>query len=184
MNKVALIVAGPPGIGKSEICALLKPLLYSKLGLTPFFYIWGDAFAHISYPWQGEERQLQTKYRAIRAVISTLFFDTGVLLIDDLFASERSLELLASALEGHGFRNVVLVLRAPLATVLSRNMHRYQREVVPNHKVVELYKRTYECIADSACDVIDIDANGSIENTMEAIIEVLEDRGILCNPPA
>ncbi len=170
---IVLIVTGPAGVGKSTI---IRELQFAMSGMSDYHkcFIAGDIFAHISFPWSGTEEELEVKYDAMKAVLSTLLRRRkSIIVLDDVFRRKHDFDNIISYIESKSGRPIVIYLSAPLSEVIRRNATRWSGQgVLGDFVVCDLFSKSQNVIRTTTRDVHVI-YNDTVQNAMAAILSII-----------
>lgn len=164
-----LLVTGPAGAGKTEATHYIKGHLSAALPGLSIFFISGDVFSHISFPWSATESQLDIKYACLGLVLERLLTTAGVVVIDDVFRRNQDRELIEKFVRQSGAKMTTVCLDADLASVLVRNSKRTGFQKAPEAHIQGVHKQFYTLDWSRACH---IDATRTIEEVVDDVVDI------------
>lgn len=170
---LVLIVTGPAGVGKTTIYRELQCAMCGYMSDYHKYFIAGDIFAHISFPFSGTEEELEVKYDAMKAVLSTLLRrNKSIIVLDNIFRRKYDFDNIISYIESESGRPIVVYLSAPLSEVLRRNATRSASEALPDFIVCDVFSQSQNVIRTTTRDVHVI-YNDKVERVIPAILSIV-----------
>ncbi|MGF1620425.1 MAG: AAA family ATPase [Rhodomicrobiaceae bacterium] len=139
-NRLAILIAGPSGVGKSTLCLELRQDIFA-FSNQEIGYICADAYAHLSFPWRGNDFQLDVKYKGILASLKIIETIYEIILLEDTFRRQTDIDQVQSALRNQYVSLITVVLSAQLSTLIDRNKQRDWPHKVEDDKIVTIYER-------------------------------------------
>ena len=134
----AILVTGPSGAGKSTLCQELRKDISTYFNVDIGF-VYGDAYAHLSFPWRGDDHQLGIKYKGIGTVLELVTAAYPIVLMEDTFRRQVDVDFVEQFFGAKRIPLVIIVLSAKLETLINRNKKRGWPHRVTDNKIIDLF---------------------------------------------
>lgn len=170
--QLAILIAGPSGVGKSTVCLELRQDLHIATGCD-VGYINGDSFAHLSFPWRADATQLNLKYLGIHAAIEIVRDAYRIVLIEDTFRRQIDIDRLRKYLSSVRIPLAIVFLTASLSTLKTRNGIREWPHKVSDARVEDLFEINKTLVWGEHHV---IQGEMSAENVREAVMQWIRSR--------
>jgi len=169
----ALIVTGPPGVGKTTTAGILAARSTRAVHLESDFFFRSIRSGYVE-PWEPDSHDQNEIVMRIVARAAAGYAAAGYFtIIDGIVIPGWFLEPLRDALHEAGLRVAYAVLRAPLSVCTAR-AHARGREPLDDPKVIERLWHDFEDLGDLERNALDLGDSGP-EEAADALARRLAD---------
>lgn len=143
MSKV-LIITGPAGVGKTEVSHFVKVELNKLIPKNKIYFLSGDMFSHISFPWVASSDQLVLKYQCLLATLERLIQKPSIIIIDDVFRRSIDWKILEEFIKMKNVPLQTVFLKADIDFLIERNAKRKGYQRAPDEHIIKIFNQVNE----------------------------------------